>query len=187
MASTSESNCAITGKNHGPVPDCAVSVGMVEHVGFKNHRAYLRTVADSLGREGRFLCQGICNPISRRQLDPWIERYIFPNSVLPSLARLTKAAGGSFRVEEVLNFGPHYDPTLMAREENSRRAWLNLRRALSPYVAHSTCSVVRVLFGHAACRSTASFSPGTELRGGFSVWRPSPVSRSRRGNARRKG
>ncbi|HEY2712901.1 MAG TPA: cyclopropane fatty acyl phospholipid synthase [Chthoniobacterales bacterium] len=106
--------------------DCAVSVGMVEHVGFKNYRAYLRAVASSLGEEGRFLCQGICNPSTRRQLDPWIERYIFPNSVLPSLAGLTKAAERLFRTEDVLNFGPHYDPTLMAWEENFRRAWPRL-------------------------------------------------------------
>jgi cyclopropane-fatty-acyl-phospholipid synthase len=106
--------------------DCVVSVGMVEHVGFRNYRTYLRAAADSLGEEGRFLCHGICNPISRFQLDPWIERYIFPNSVLPSLARLTKAAEGLFRVEDVQNLGPHYDPTLMAWAENFRRAWPRL-------------------------------------------------------------
>jgi cyclopropane-fatty-acyl-phospholipid synthase len=103
--------------------DCAVSVGMVEHVGFKNYRAYLQAVATSLGKNGRFLCQGICNPVSSNQLDPWIRRYIFPNSVLPSLSRLTKAAEGLFLVEEVLNLGPHYHPTLLAWEENFRRAW----------------------------------------------------------------
>ena len=103
--------------------DRAVSVGMVEHVGFKNYRTYLRAVAHSLGKDGLFFCQGICNPISSWQLDPWIRRYIFPNSILPSLARLTKAAEGLFRVEEVVNLGPHYDPTLLAWEENFRRAW----------------------------------------------------------------
>ncbi len=103
--------------------DRAVSIGMVEHVGFKNYRTYLSAVARSLGKDGRFLCQGVCNPISSWQLDPWIRRYIFPNSLLPSLARLTKAAEGLFLVEEVRNFGPHYDPTLMAWEEKFRRAW----------------------------------------------------------------
>jgi cyclopropane-fatty-acyl-phospholipid synthase len=96
---------------------------MVEHVGFKNYRVYLRAVADSLGRGGHFLCQGICNPVSSFQLDPWVRRYIFLNSVLPSLSRLTKAAEGLFLVEDVLNLGPHYDPTLMAWEESFRRAW----------------------------------------------------------------
>ena len=103
--------------------DRAVSVGMIEHVGFKNYRRYLRATADSLGEGGRFLCQGICNPISKMQLDPWIERYIFPNSVLPSLSRLTAAAEGHFLVEDVINFGQHYDPTLLAWNENFQRAW----------------------------------------------------------------
>jgi Mycolic acid cyclopropane synthetase len=53
----------------------------------------------------------------------WIRRYIFPNSVLPSLSRLSKAAEGLFLVEDVLNLGPHYDPTLMAWEKNFREAW----------------------------------------------------------------
>ncbi len=103
--------------------DRAVSIGMVEHVGFKNYRTYLRLVANSLGEEGRFLCQGICNPVSHWQLDPWIRRYIFPNSILPSLARLTKAAEGLFLVENCFDIGPSYDPTLMAWEKNFRQAW----------------------------------------------------------------
>lgn len=103
--------------------DRAVSVGMVEHVGSRNYRTYLRAIANSLGNEGRFLCQGICNPISGWQLDPWMRRYIFPNSILPSLARLTKAAEGLFLIEDVRNIGPHYDSTLIAWENNFRQAW----------------------------------------------------------------
>jgi cyclopropane-fatty-acyl-phospholipid synthase len=43
--------------------------------------------------------------------------------MLPSLARLTRAAEGIFIVEDVKNIGPNYDPTLLAWEENFRRAW----------------------------------------------------------------
>jgi cyclopropane-fatty-acyl-phospholipid synthase len=103
--------------------DRVVSVGMVEHVGHKNYRTYMRAAARSLGDDGLFLCQGICGDSSRRHTDPWITRYIFPNSVLPSLARLTRAAEGVFIVEDVKNIGPNYDPTLLAWEENFRRAW----------------------------------------------------------------
>jgi cyclopropane-fatty-acyl-phospholipid synthase len=103
--------------------DRVVSVGMVEHVGHKNYRTYMRAAARSLGNDGLFLCQGICGDSSRRHTDPWITRYIFPNSVLPSLARLTRAAEGVFIVEDVKNIGPNYDPTLLAWEENFRRAW----------------------------------------------------------------
>jgi cyclopropane-fatty-acyl-phospholipid synthase len=92
-------------------------------VGHKNYRTYLRAAARSLGEDGLFLCQGICGNLSRFHADPWISRYIFPNSILPSLARLTRAAEGVFIVEDVKNIGPNYDPTLLAWEENFRRAW----------------------------------------------------------------
>ena len=43
--------------------------------------------------------------------------------MLPSLARLTRAAEGIFIVEDIKNIGPNYDPTLLAWEENFRHAW----------------------------------------------------------------
>jgi cyclopropane-fatty-acyl-phospholipid synthase len=103
--------------------DRVVSVGMVEHVGHKNYRTYMRAAARSLGENGLFLCQGICGDSSRCHTDPWIKRYIFPNSVLPSLARVARAAEGLFIVEDLKNIGPDYYQTLLAWEENIRRAW----------------------------------------------------------------
>jgi cyclopropane-fatty-acyl-phospholipid synthase len=100
-----------------------VSVGMVEHVGYKNYRTYMRAAARSLREAGLFLCQGICGNFSRFHTDPWIKRYIFPNSMLPSVAQLTRAAEGVFIVEDVKNIGPNYEPTLLAWEENFRRTW----------------------------------------------------------------
>src|SRR5881394_3599746 len=51
-------------------------------------------------------------------------RYSRPRaSMLPSIAQLTRAAEGVFIVEDVNNIGPNYDPTLLAWEENFRRAW----------------------------------------------------------------
>ena len=43
--------------------------------------------------------------------------------MLPSVAQLTRAAENVFIVEDVRNIGPNYDPTLLAWEENFRRAW----------------------------------------------------------------
>jgi cyclopropane-fatty-acyl-phospholipid synthase len=103
--------------------DRVVSVGMIEHVGFKNYRRYMQVVAESLGKDGRFLCQGIFNNRSTIELDPWIRRHIFPNSVLPSLARLTKAAEGLFLVDDLAHIGLHYDRTLCEWEANFHRAW----------------------------------------------------------------
>jgi cyclopropane-fatty-acyl-phospholipid synthase len=103
--------------------DRVVSVGMIEHVGFKNYRRYMQVVADSLGENGLFFCQGIINNRSTIELDPWVRRYIFPNSVLPTLARLTKAAEGLFIIDNVANIGLHYDRTLLAWEANFHRTW----------------------------------------------------------------
>jgi cyclopropane-fatty-acyl-phospholipid synthase len=103
--------------------DRVVSVGMVEHVGHKNYRTYFRAAADSLGEDGLFLCQGICNNSSHLHADPWIKRYIFPNSMLPSAARLARAAEGAFVLKDIRNIGANYGPTLLAWNENFQRAW----------------------------------------------------------------
>jgi len=74
-----------------------------------------------------------CGNFSRFHTDPWIKRYIFPNSVLPSLASLARAAEGFLILEDVSNIGPNYDPTLVAWEENFRRAWhVSLRPQSEP-------------------------------------------------------
>ncbi|MBO0696236.1 MAG: class I SAM-dependent methyltransferase, partial [Verrucomicrobia bacterium] len=103
--------------------DRIVSVGMVEHVGHKNYRAYMRAAAHSLNHEGLFLCQGICRNSSAVGGDPWIKRYIFPNSMLPSVARLARAAEGALVLEDACKIGANYDPTLLAWNENFQRAW----------------------------------------------------------------
>jgi cyclopropane-fatty-acyl-phospholipid synthase len=103
--------------------DRVVSVGMVEHVGHKNYRTYMRAAARSLADDGLFLCQGICGNFSHLHADPWIKRYIFPNSILPSAALLARAAERLFILEDVENIGSNYDPTLLAWEKNFRSAW----------------------------------------------------------------
>lgn len=104
--------------------DRVVSVGMMEHVGFKNYRRYMTAIRRCLRRdEGLFLCQTIAGTTSRRWADPWITRYIFPNSMLPSPAQVCRAVEGIFVLEDVHNFGASYDCTLLAWEENVRRAW----------------------------------------------------------------
>jgi cyclopropane-fatty-acyl-phospholipid synthase len=60
-------------------------------------------------------------------MDAWINRYIFPNAVLPSIAALGTAMEDQLVVEDVHNIGPHYDMTLMAWLANFERAWPTLR------------------------------------------------------------
>lgn len=107
--------------------DRIVSVGMMEHVGYKNHRRFMSVAAHCLRDEGLFLCHTIGGQVSRVRTDPWIARYIFPNSLLPSPGQVTRAAEGLLVLEDVHNFGPHYDRTLLAWERNFGASWDRFR------------------------------------------------------------
>ncbi|MFI1452098.1 cyclopropane fatty acyl phospholipid synthase (plasmid) [Streptomyces virginiae] len=102
--------------------DKIVSVGMFEHVGPRNHRTFMRTVQPLLADRGLFLLHTIGDNRSRMRADPWLDRYIFPNGVAPSVRQLGQATEGLFVMEDWHNFGPDYYRTLMAwheRYENS--------------------------------------------------------------------
>jgi cyclopropane-fatty-acyl-phospholipid synthase len=105
------------------------SVGMFEHVGYKNYRTYMQTVARLLKDDGLFLLHTIGGNKSAIIVDPWIERYIFPNSLLPSAKQITTASEGVFVLEDWHSFGPDYDKTLMAWHENFVAAWEKLKHA----------------------------------------------------------
>jgi cyclopropane-fatty-acyl-phospholipid synthase len=62
--------------------DRIVSVGMFEHVGVRNHRPFFKRVAELLADDGLFVLQTIGNR-AKSGADPWIDKYIFPNSVVP--------------------------------------------------------------------------------------------------------
>lgn len=103
--------------------DCVVSIGMFEHVGYKNYRKFMRIVERCLKDNGLFLLHTIGGNKSVKNTEPWIEKYIFPNSMLPSVSQIAKAAEGIFTLEDWHNFGTHYDKTLMAWHKNFNKSW----------------------------------------------------------------
>jgi len=107
--------------------DRIVSIGMFEHVGYKNYRMFMEMVASSLKPGGLFLLHTIGGNISVHCTDPWIEKYIFPNSMLPSIAQIGRAIEGLFVMEDWENLGTHYDRTLMAWFHNFQEHWPLLR------------------------------------------------------------
>lgn len=108
--------------------DAAVSVGMVEHVGYKNYREYFKKVYDLLPEEGIFLLHTIGKPVSGHATDLFISKHIFQNSMLPSLKQLTKAAEGLFVIEDIHNFGINYDRTLMEWHKNFNKNWSKISK-----------------------------------------------------------
>jgi len=107
--------------------DRVYSIGMFEHVGVKNYRTYMDVVRRCLRHpDGLTLLHTIGGNRSRNQTDPWIEKYIFPNSMLPSIAQIARAAEGRLVVEDWHNFGPDYDITLQAWKANVDARWSEL-------------------------------------------------------------
>ncbi|EQD51229.1 cyclopropane-fatty-acyl-phospholipid synthase [mine drainage metagenome] len=106
--------------------DRVVSVGMFEHVGVQNYRTFFETVRRVLRPEGLFLLHSIGGNTSRQRTDPWIERYIFPNSLVPSAAQITRAFENLFVLEDWHNFGADYEKTLRAWHERFEAAWARL-------------------------------------------------------------
>ncbi len=107
--------------------DRIYSIGMFEHVGVKNYTTYFDVVRRCLrDRQGVSLLHTIGGLRSRHQTDPWIEKYIFPNSMLPSMAQISKAAESRMVVEDVHNFGADYDRTLLEWHANIERGWAQL-------------------------------------------------------------
>jgi cyclopropane-fatty-acyl-phospholipid synthase len=110
--------------------DRVVSVGLCEHIGHKNFRSFMQLAHDRLKDQGLFLLHTIGANESYSYTDPWINKYIFPNGLVPSMAQLTTAWEGLWVAEDWHNFGPDYDKTLMAWWQNFEQAWPKLRLTL---------------------------------------------------------
>lgn len=107
--------------------DHIISIGMFEHVGYKNYKKYMQIVHKNLKDDGLFLLHTIGTNVSIKKTDPWINKYIFPNSMLPSAKQISKAVEKLFVIEDWHNFGVHYDYTLMAWHENFKKSWPQLK------------------------------------------------------------
>ncbi|RKQ97248.1 cyclopropane-fatty-acyl-phospholipid synthase [Kushneria sinocarnis] len=111
--------------------DRIVSIGMFEHVGQKNYQTYFDTVKRLLAPDGLFVLHTIGSNESRVSADPWINKYIFPNGVLPSVAQIIAPTENQLVMEDWQNFGADYDRTLMAWYENFEKAWPELAGSYS--------------------------------------------------------
>lgn len=99
--------------------DKIISIGMFEHVGRRNYGLFFSVVQSLLKEDGLFLLHSIFNEHSA--VEPWLNRYIFPNGMLPSRRDVACAVDRKFTVEDEHNIGPDYDRTLMAWHENLER------------------------------------------------------------------
>ncbi len=98
--------------------DRVVSIGMMEHVGWRNHRTFMEVIHRCLQTDGVAVVHTIGSNESQKHGIPFFEKYIFPNAASPSMGQLGKATEGLFAIEDVHNIGPDYRPTLLAWWKN---------------------------------------------------------------------
>ena len=66
-------------------------------------------------------------------VDPWIDKYIFPNGKLPSANEITSVIEKKLIIDDWHNFGQDYDKTLMAWMKNFEQAWPELKKKYGQY------------------------------------------------------
>lgn len=106
--------------------DKIVSVGVLEHIGYKNYDDFIKIVKTFLKKDGLALIHSIGGNRSVKFCDPWINKYIFPNGMIPSLQQFGKAVEDKFVIEDLQNFGAYYDKTLLAWHKNFNDNWEEL-------------------------------------------------------------
>lgn len=107
--------------------DRIISIGMFEHVGYKNYRPYMKLVNNCLKPDGLFLLHTIGGNVSTSSTDPWINKYIFPNSMLPSAKQVASAYEKLFVLEDWHSFGDDYGKTLMSWFRNFKKNWWQIK------------------------------------------------------------
>ena len=107
--------------------DAVISIGILEHVGYKNYRTYMEVVNRCLKDDGIAFIHTIGSNRSTTHTNRWTDKYIFPNGMLPSISQISRAMEGLFVMEDWHNFGPDYDRTLMAWYQNFHNAWSKLK------------------------------------------------------------
>jgi cyclopropane-fatty-acyl-phospholipid synthase len=107
--------------------DRIVSIEMLEAVGAKYYDNYFRQVHRLLKQDGLVALQVITCPDSRfeelRRGVDWIQKHIFPGSLLPSVGAMNKAVNntGDLTLIDLKDLGQHYAKTLAIWRENFNR------------------------------------------------------------------
>lgn len=102
-------------------------IAMLTHVGPRNYRQFTQIMHDRLAHDGLMLVETLGSRFSNRTCEPWINKYIFPGGVIPSLRQLGRAADGRFVRTDLEEFGRYYVPTLRSWRANLMESWPALR------------------------------------------------------------
>jgi cyclopropane-fatty-acyl-phospholipid synthase len=122
--------------------DAIWSLGMFEHVGFRNHRTFFNRMQKFATPEAKIAMQTISFSKPPIITDVFIERCIFPDMTGSSPAQVARASesNGYWRMMDLheltfKNGHSMYDPTLMAWHSNFNKNWEQfIKSAITPEV-----------------------------------------------------
>jgi cyclopropane-fatty-acyl-phospholipid synthase len=106
--------------------DAISSIGLTEHVGRAQLPRYFAALHARLRPGGRLLNHCITQPRTpqRRRLDPFIDRYIFPDGELHAVGHVISVMNDAgFEVRHAENLREHYGRTLAGWGANLDRHW----------------------------------------------------------------
>lgn len=103
--------------------DRVVSIGMLEHVGYKNYKDFFKIIHNVLVDDGIALIHTIGSNRTVTTTSAWIDKYIFPNGMIPSIKQIGDSIEQNFVMEDWHNFGQFYDKTLIAWYNNFSDNW----------------------------------------------------------------
>ena len=113
--------------------DCIASIEMIEAVGEAHWPRYFETLAGRLKPGGQAVIQSIT--IDERYFDAYrqqadfIQRYIFPGGMLPTVGRLRdEAARAGLKFETIVHFGSSYAETLRNWRSRFQDRWPEIER-----------------------------------------------------------
>ncbi|MFH1358552.1 MAG: cyclopropane fatty acyl phospholipid synthase [archaeon] len=110
-------------RNAKGVYDKVISVGLCEHVGYKNYRTLMITAYNCLVEGGLFVMHTIGKNFSTIMTDRFFDKYIFPGGMIPSQHQLAAASEELFIIESLNNIGPDYAKTLEQWRKNFLKHW----------------------------------------------------------------
>lgn len=103
--------------------DRIVSIEMIEHVGAKNLKSFMKQADKNLKKDGLILLQfdGKSESVNWNYL--WIEKYVFPGTVTPSLAQIAESSENLFFLVDWEDFTKDYHTTMKHWHNNFVKNW----------------------------------------------------------------
>lgn len=128
--------------------DRIVSVGMFEHVGKSNYSEFFKVIDHCLKDDGLMLLHTIVsNKKYMISADPWLNKYIFPNGMVPNLIDILESSN-HLKCEDVEDFGFCYIKTLKDWLSNIKNENIDDDKLKKKFIYYFNLCIVAFTYGN---------------------------------------